>query len=53
MAKALAAAGAKVVISDIQKDLGEVQKKLSAAEDSWMEAHEALEAAESEATGAA
>ena len=39
-------------VTKLQKDLGEIQKKLSAAEDAWMEAHEALEAAEAEATGA-
>ena len=39
-------------VTKLQKDLGDVQKKLAAAEDAWMEAHEALEAAESEATGA-
>ena len=40
-------------VTKLQKDLGDIQKKLSAAENTWMEAHEALEAAESEATGAA
>jgi ATP-binding cassette subfamily F protein 3 len=40
-------------VTKLQKDLGDIQKKISAAEDTWMEAHEALEAAESEATGAA
>jgi ATP-binding cassette subfamily F protein 3 len=38
-------------VTKLQKDLGDIQKKLSAAEDAWMEAHEALEAAEAEATG--
>ncbi|UEM05266.1 ABC-F family ATP-binding cassette domain-containing protein [Skermanella rosea] len=40
-------------VTKLQIDLGEVQKKLGAAEDTWMEALEALEAAESEAAGAA
>ena len=40
-------------MTKLQIDLGEVQKKLGAAEDTWMEALEALEAAESEAAGAA
>ena len=40
-------------VTKLQKELGEIQKKLAAAEDTWMEAHEALEAAEAEATGVA
>jgi ATP-binding cassette subfamily F protein 3 len=40
-------------VTKLQKDLGDIQKKLSAAEETWMEAHEALEAAESEAASAA
>jgi len=36
-------------LNDLQKQLGEAEKQLAAAEETWMEAHEAHEAAKAEA----
>ena len=38
-------AGPPAEVAKVQKDLGDLKKRLAAAEDDWLEAHEALEAA--------